>query len=202
MPRYPGVPTAPSKLSPQLEERARWAFQQLADHPTLTFEERIRQLRRHFAIGKTAAELAMKRCREMSREFTAEIVAGYRDHVIRASKEDEAAARAAGDYRTANRIRMDLARMLGMHAPDKVEHTLKPKVAPALPELTDEQLEALERAGVVAALAPVDGELDVDEDGAIDVEGVEVDASHGAAELVSRGDDEFVSATSDPDTVG
>lgn len=195
--RYPDTP---SKLTPQLEERARWAFEQMASHPTLTFHERVRCIRKHFGIGKTAAELAMKRAREMSREFTAEIVAGYRDHVIRASKEDEAAARDAGDYRTANKIRMDLARMLGMHAPDKVEIAVKPKVLPLLPELTDEQLEVLEAAGV--AIAPALPEPEPEHGEVIDVE-VTAETSHGAAELQpSPGGDELVSAEPDPDTVG
>lgn len=201
MPRQPELP---SRITPQLEERAAWIVQSFADHPTLTFAERCRTARRHFQIGKVAAELAYKRALELRREYTNTVVATYRDHVITASLEDEAAARAAGDYRTANRIRMDLARMLGLHAAEKVEVTVKPRVVADLPELTDEQLEAMERAGVIAApaLPPLD-------DGVIDVEGVEVvaveldaDPSHGAAEPEPSGDDERVSVAPDPDTVG
>ncbi len=142
--RMPLKHKRPESLA-QLEHRAEWVIAHMKRYPGMRFTERRKAIMKALGIGKTAAEFAHKRALELRTEHRKEVVTRYLDHVVDRSIEDEEEARLMKDYRAANRIRMDTARLLGLGAPDKVEHSggVDVKHKHDLSALTDEQLEAL-----------------------------------------------------------
>lgn len=124
--------------SPQLERRAQWALERWTDDRTLGYYEMTAEIRKKFECGKTAAELTIKRTYELMKARTAEVVQRYLDTIVADTLDDIQAARRTKDYRAANKMRMDLARLLGIGEPERVDVTHH-----KFDELSDEELEAL-----------------------------------------------------------
>jgi hypothetical protein len=189
-----------------------WFFEHFRRYPALRFRERIAMARKPIeegglGIGKTAAEDAYARAMELQREHCAEIVKGYREHVIRASMEDEEEARRIKDYRAANRIRMDLAKLLGLNEPEKIELTGSVNVEQSydFSDVPDEVLAMV--AGPRAIAAAAARELPVPVDKPVEEPHVADELSRGDEELVaepSHGADELEASppTSEPDPAG
>lgn len=121
----------------QCRVRADFIVDLIISRPSLTYDARIEETRKNFGCGKGAAEQSHALAKDMLAAARKDYVATALDHILAASREDEEAARRRGDLRTANRIRMDCAKLLGIGSPDRVEIT---KPVMAFDDLTDEEL--------------------------------------------------------------
>ncbi len=107
----------------QLLERARWISDYRARHPTLSYREMIDATRRHFLIGRTAAEQAYSHLKQLESETVAE----WRDRglerltavYIRVAE----AAERKGDLTNARKAADSLRDLFGHGAPQRVEHS-------------------------------------------------------------------------------
>lgn len=136
-----------------LAVRAEWVLKHIRRHPGMRYDARIQTIRRQLLIGKGAAEIAYTRAMEMHHTHADEIAKNLISSIVVDSMEDIDSARRAGDWRAANRIRMDLSRMLGLHAPDKVEHTFgDPVIEKQMEELSDEELALFARVDRAKAI--------------------------------------------------
>lgn len=132
------MPPRQNGQSKHNEARAQWVLGTWTRHPTMGYGEMLRATRKHFECGKTAGEQAIKRCYELMKERTAELVSRFWDAYVSDSLEDAENARNRGDLRAANKIRTDLATKLGLGAPERIEHTHRD-----YGELEDDEIDAL-----------------------------------------------------------
>lgn len=130
----------PKGVSPlQLLERARWISDHRARHPTLSYRETIDRTRRHFLIGRTAAEQAYSYLKQLESEAVTE----WRDRglerltavYIRIAE----AAERKGDLTNARKTADSLRALYGHGAPERVEHSGSIAVN-RFADLTDEEL--------------------------------------------------------------
>ncbi len=145
-------PTDARRRAQQItEQRAQFCRDLIVSRPSLMFADRIAHIRKEFSCGKTAAELAHARARELLAEAMKEYYAAGIEDILARAAEDEEAARRKGDLRAANRIRIDTARLNGMGVPDRVQLsggvTVATVDASELDGLTEEQLAVLATIG-------------------------------------------------------
>ena len=121
------------------EKAAVWAMERWDQRPSLSYTQMVAEVRRHFGIGKTAGEQAIKRANELFREHAATLLTQERiaKHLHRLAENAER----AGDSRTAARIYESIARVTGVAAAEKVEDVTERPLNTG--ELTTEQLDAL-----------------------------------------------------------
>lgn len=131
----------------EFERNGEWMRDLIVDRPSLTFKQRIEAARTTLGIGKTAAEQAHARAKALLAEARERNYDAAIDAIWARACEDEETARNRGDLRTANRIRIDTARLLGLGAPDRVEHSgsVGRKVEVNYGDLTDEEIAVLKK---------------------------------------------------------
>lgn len=122
----------------KVEARARWVIERWDERPSLRYREMVEEVRKHFEVGKTAGEQAIKRAYAlMTEEFSNEHLA---DRITAKYISLAEAAERDGDWRAARSILDSLRRHLGLGAPDRVEHTIKDE---NMDDLSDEEVAIL-----------------------------------------------------------
>ena len=141
------MPPRNSKTSRQVAEiRAEWCLEYMRAHPTLRPGQVQRAIREYYGCGGTISKLAYARALEMFSEGREDFVANGIDYIIASTKEDIEEARHNRDYRAADRMRMNLAKLLGIAAPEKLELSGSVDVEHDLSGMSEEELMVIAKA--------------------------------------------------------
>lgn len=124
-----------------LVERARWIADFRVTHPTLSYKETLDATRRHFVIGKTAAEQAYSHLKRLEDEHVAEWVARGRERLASVYIRIAEAAERKGDLTNARKSADAMRIMFGIGEAERVdvEHSGAIKTG-KYANLTDEEL--------------------------------------------------------------
>ena len=126
----------------QLDERARWIADFRIKNPTLGYRETLDATRRHFVIGKTAAEQAYKTFGMLEDELTEEWRRRGRQKLVAIYNHIMEMAREKGDLTNARKAADSLRVTFGLAEPERVEHSGTVGVR-NYDDMTDEEVAAM-----------------------------------------------------------